>query len=92
MAAHDEETKKMGEGKRWTDHWQVKLMALALLATCGLIATGATWVVNSAMDGKIKDENLDGRVRSLEEKYDEFRIEQKEQRAILEDIRREVRK
>lgn len=78
--------------KRWTDHWEVKALITFTLAVLGLALTGGTWVVSQTVSNLSKNVEQDMRIQKGEERWAEYRDEQKAQRQILEDIRREVKK
>lgn len=86
------EAASLNPKKRWTDHWEVKALITFTVAVLGLALTGGTWVVSQTVSNLSKNVEQDMRLQKSEERWAEYRDEQKSQRQILEDIRREVKK
>lgn len=78
--------------KRWTDHWQVKALIGIVLFFVTTTTPGLLWMVSQAVSNQSKNVEQDMRIQKGEERWAEYRDEQKAQRQILEDIRREVKK
>jgi peptidoglycan hydrolase CwlO-like protein len=60
------ETKKVGE-RRWTDHWQVKLMIAVLGFVAVTTASGGTWIVARVVGNESKNTEQDYRIKAMED-------------------------
>lgn len=51
---------------RWTDHWQVKVMAAMLVSVAGLVASGGTWIVGKVVQNESTNAKQDVTIESNE--------------------------
>lgn len=71
--------------KRWTDHWQVRVMTYALGLCVMLLVGGGTWLVRSVVASEQQDARQDEQIKSTADSLKDFRDEQRAANRRIED-------